>query len=109
VWWADLLWGFWNGITAWIVLIVHVFGGWEQFPIYNEARSGNWYVLGTVVLQFWGLCARAREGEPKPRGIPRPATLGRSRPRHALSRAARQRHWATDQWVGQVRGQFRRA
>ena len=49
VWWADLLWGFWNGLTAWIVLIVHVFGGWEQFPFYNEARSGNWYDFGFLL------------------------------------------------------------
>jgi hypothetical protein len=28
--------GFWNGLTAWIFLIVHVFGGWEDFPFYNE-------------------------------------------------------------------------
>ena len=47
MWWADLLWGFWNGITAWIVLIVHVFGGWDQFPFYNAARSGNWYDSGS--------------------------------------------------------------
>jgi hypothetical protein len=45
VWWADLLWGFWNGIMACIVLIVHVFSGWEQFPFYNEARNGNWYAF----------------------------------------------------------------
>jgi hypothetical protein len=49
VWWADLLWGFWNGLTAWIVLIVHIFGGWEQFPFYNEARSGNWYDFGFLL------------------------------------------------------------
>ena len=49
VWWADLLWGFWNGLTAWIVLIVHVFGGWEQFPFYNNAGSANWYDLGFVL------------------------------------------------------------
>jgi hypothetical protein len=49
VWWADLLWGFWNGLTAWVVLIVHVFGGWEQFPFYNEARSGNWYDFGFLL------------------------------------------------------------
>jgi hypothetical protein len=49
VWWADLLWGFWNGLTAWIVLVVHVFGGWEQFPFYNEARSGNWYDFGFLL------------------------------------------------------------
>jgi hypothetical protein len=49
VWWADLLWGFWKGLTAWVVLIVHVFGGWEQFPFYNEARSGNWYDFGFLL------------------------------------------------------------
>jgi hypothetical protein len=49
VWWADLLWGFWNGLTAWIVLVVHVFGGWEQFPFYNEARSGSWYDFGFLL------------------------------------------------------------
>src|SRR3712207_2846957 len=35
--------------TAWIVLIVHVFGGWEQFPFYNNARSGNRYDFGFVL------------------------------------------------------------
>jgi hypothetical protein len=49
VWWADLLWGIWNGLTAWIVLIVHVFGGWEQFPFYNAARSRNWYDFGFLL------------------------------------------------------------
>jgi hypothetical protein len=56
VWWADLLWGFWNGLTAWIVLVVHIFGGWEQFPFYNEARSGNWYDFGFLLgagSPFW--------------------------------------------------------
>jgi hypothetical protein len=46
MWWTDLLWGFWNGITAWIVLIVHAFGGWDQFPFYDRGRSGNWYDFG---------------------------------------------------------------
>jgi hypothetical protein len=49
MWWADLLWGLWNGLTAWIVLIVHVFGGWEQFPFYNSARGGGWYDLGFLL------------------------------------------------------------
>lgn len=49
MWWQDLLWGFWNGLTAWIVLIVHIFGGWEQFPFYNVARSGNWYDVGFLL------------------------------------------------------------
>ncbi len=49
MWWQDLLWGFWNGITAWIVLIVHVFGAWDQFPVFNIARSGNWYDFGFLL------------------------------------------------------------
>ncbi len=49
MWWQNLLWGFWNGLTAWIVLIVHAFGGWHQFPFFNVARNGNWYDLGFVI------------------------------------------------------------
>jgi hypothetical protein len=49
MWWQDLLWGFWNGFTAWIVLIVHIFGGWDGFPFYNAARAGNWYDLGFLL------------------------------------------------------------
>ena len=45
----DLPWGFWNGLTAWIVLIVHVFGGWSEFPVFDVARSGNWYEFGFLV------------------------------------------------------------
>ena len=49
MWWSDLLWGFWNGITAWIVLVVHVFGGWDSHALYNVARAGNWYDFGFLV------------------------------------------------------------
>lgn len=49
MWWQDLLWGFWNGITAWIVLIAHVFGAWAEFPFYNNARAGNWYDFGFLL------------------------------------------------------------
>jgi hypothetical protein len=49
MWWQDLLLGFWNGLTAWVVLIVHVFGGWEGFPLYDFARHGNWYDFGFLV------------------------------------------------------------
>ena len=49
MWWQDLLWGIWNGLTAWIILIVHVFGGWQGFPFYNVARSGNWYDFGFLL------------------------------------------------------------
>lgn len=46
MWWHDLLWGFWNGITAWIVLIVHLFGGLDGTVVYDDARRGNWYDFG---------------------------------------------------------------
>lgn len=46
MWWQDLLWGLWNGATAWIVLIAHVFGALEQQPVYDDVRKGNWYDLG---------------------------------------------------------------
>lgn len=49
MWWQDLLWGVWNGCTAWIVLGAHILGFWDQFPLYHEARSGNWYDLGFLI------------------------------------------------------------
>ncbi|MCA9847194.1 MAG: hypothetical protein KC472_04430 [Dehalococcoidia bacterium] len=49
MWWQDFLWGAWNGLTAWIVLIVHVFGAWKEFPLYNVLRSGNWYDFGFML------------------------------------------------------------
>ncbi|HLC23904.1 MAG TPA: hypothetical protein VJL08_05640 [Dehalococcoidia bacterium] len=49
MWWQDILWGLWNGLTAWVVLIVHVFGGWDAHTLYNAVRSGNWYDFGFLV------------------------------------------------------------
>jgi hypothetical protein len=49
MWWQDLLWGLWNGLTAWVVFFVHLFGGWQDFPLYNVARSGNWYDFGFLL------------------------------------------------------------
>lgn len=49
MWWQDFLWGLWNGFTACIVLIAHILGAWDGFPVYNIARSGNWYDLGFVL------------------------------------------------------------
>jgi hypothetical protein len=43
------LWGLWNGISAWPVLIVHVFGGWDRFPVYNTARDTGWYQFGFLL------------------------------------------------------------
>lgn len=49
MWWLDLIAGFWNGLTAWIVFIVHLFGGWPEFPFYDAARSGGWYDFGFLL------------------------------------------------------------
>jgi len=49
MWWQDLLWGFWNGLTAWIVLVAHIFDYWEQQPFYDVARSGSWYDAGFLL------------------------------------------------------------
>ena len=49
MWWQNLLWGVWNGLTAWVILIAHVFGGWEHYPLYDLARGGNWYDFGFLI------------------------------------------------------------
>ena len=46
---ARLLWGVWNGITGWLVLIGHIVGVWEGQPVYDGARTGNWYDFGFLV------------------------------------------------------------
>lgn len=64
MWWQDLLWGLWNGFTAWIVMIVHFFNAWQQFPFYDQTRSGNWYDLGFAIGAasplLWPFSARGR-------------------------------------------------
>jgi hypothetical protein len=49
MWWQDLLWGYWNGVSAWVVLVAHVFDAWHRFPLYNAHRSGNWYDVGFLL------------------------------------------------------------
>lgn len=49
MWWNDLLWGMWNGFTAWIVLIAHVFGWLEGQHVYDALRTGNWYDFGFLL------------------------------------------------------------
>lgn len=49
MWWHDLFWGLWNGLTAWIVLVIHVFGGLPEHPVYDPQRAGNWYDLGFLL------------------------------------------------------------
>ncbi len=45
----DFLYGLWNGITAWPLLIVHVFGWLHQYPVYGAARNGGWYQFGFLI------------------------------------------------------------
>jgi hypothetical protein len=49
MWWEDALWGLWNGLSAWVVLIAHVFDAWDEYPVYNVERGGNWYDLGFLL------------------------------------------------------------
>ncbi|HWK81562.1 MAG TPA: hypothetical protein VNP95_12370 [Thermomicrobiales bacterium] len=49
MWWQDLLWGIWNGLTAWVVLIVQIFGGWKQYPFFDVTKMGTWYNLGFLL------------------------------------------------------------
>ncbi|HZT95273.1 MAG TPA: hypothetical protein VFB34_00385 [Chloroflexota bacterium] len=63
MWWQNLLWGLWNGLTAWIILILHVFGIWLQFPLFNVKRNGNWYDFGFLIgsgSPFLGILRGAR-------------------------------------------------
>ncbi len=66
MWWQDLLWGFWNGLTAWIVLVAHVLGMLADSALYNAARTGNWYDFGFLLgagSPFLGAAgARGRSG-----------------------------------------------
>jgi hypothetical protein len=75
MWWQDLLWGFWNGLTAWIVLILHVFNTWESQPFYDAARSGNWYDFGFLLgagSPFLGAIGSNRAQSSDARGEKRP-------------------------------------
>lgn len=45
----DFLWGLWNGITAWPLLVIHAFGAWDQFPVYDIARNNGWYQFGFLI------------------------------------------------------------
>ena len=57
MWWKDMLWGFWNGMTAWFVLIAHALGKLEGKPVFDTKRRGNWYVFGFLLL--WAIAVAA--------------------------------------------------
>lgn len=46
---TDLLYGLLNGITAWPLLILHIFGVFAQYPVYDVARDAGWYQFGFLV------------------------------------------------------------
>lgn len=45
----DFLWGIWNGMTAWPLLLLHLFNAWERYPVFNVARDGGWYQFGFLI------------------------------------------------------------
>ena len=65
MWWKDMLWGFWNGMTAWLVLIAHAFGKLKGRPIFDAKRHSNWYAFGFLIG------AAALAGRNQARGTPK--------------------------------------
>lgn len=45
----DFLWGLRSGATSLGLLILHVIGIWDQFPVYNVGRDGGWYQFGFIL------------------------------------------------------------
>ncbi len=45
----NILFGLFNGITAWPLLILHVLGIFTQYPIYDVARDTGWYQFGFLI------------------------------------------------------------
>lgn len=53
--------GVWNGITAWPLLLLHLFDALDQYPIYDVSRDGAWYQFGFLLgagSPFLGLLGR---------------------------------------------------
>lgn len=45
----NFLFGLFNGITAWPLLLLHAFGILAQYPVYDVARNTTWYQLGFLI------------------------------------------------------------
>ena len=61
----NILWGLWNGLTAWPLLLLHAVSIWEQYPVYHLARDGGWYQLGFLLgagSPFFGMFGKHRDG-----------------------------------------------
>jgi hypothetical protein len=76
MWWMDVLWGSWHGLTAWIVFVAHLFGGLVNHPLYDAARSGNGYDFGFLVGAGSPLLGFLNRGR-----APRPDATGAGEPR----------------------------
>ncbi len=46
---ADVLYGLLNGITAWPLLVLHIFGVFSEYQVYDIARNTGWYQFGFLV------------------------------------------------------------
>jgi hypothetical protein len=63
---AIFLWGLWNGITAWPLLILHVFGVWEHYAIYNCVRDSGWYQFGFLLGAGSPILGMLGKSKPRP-------------------------------------------
>lgn len=66
----NILWGFWNGLTAWPLLVLHIFNVWERFPVYNVSRDAGWYQFGFLLgsgSPLFGFFGRRSSGDSKRR------------------------------------------
>jgi hypothetical protein len=45
----NILYGLLNGLTAWPLLVLHVFGVFTQYPVYDVARDTGWYQFGFLI------------------------------------------------------------
>lgn len=46
---ADFLFGLLNGVTGWPLLILHIFGVFTQYPVYDVTRNNGWYQFGFLI------------------------------------------------------------
>jgi hypothetical protein len=45
----NFLHGLLNGVTAWPLLVLHLFGIFNQYPVYDIARDTGWYQFGFLI------------------------------------------------------------
>lgn len=45
----NLLFGLLNGITAWPLLLLHIFGVFSEYPVYDVVRNTGWYQFGFLL------------------------------------------------------------